>query len=239
VHVSILGEDVTRRNWCAIIPSASIAMTDNQKAALALTVGQVGVLVTMAFHPTGDAMRASATAEGHLNATRVVHALAIAMLPLLTSGMFVLSWRLRAARELSVFAFACYALSVVAVMIAAAASGLLAPAFADAAVSADEALRAVLRNQLSYTWQLNQAFAKIYVGLSAAAMCGWSLAMRRTSDFSSALSALGIAVAVVSAAGVASGHLVLSVHGFGAVMIGQGVWVLWSAWSLARVPDQG
>lgn len=209
-------------------------MTRDAKAAAALTCGSLAVLTTMVLHPTGvDAMHnASVGAPNTLS--RAVHALAIAAMPLLLAGMAAVSWRLRARVELAVLAYAAYLLGVVAVMMAAAISGFIAPSLADAIPSLTGAAREMAMQQFHYTGSLNQAFAKIYVCLAGSAFLLWSLAMRDTGNFPRALSWLGIVVGVVQLVGIGSGTLPVNVHGFGAIVLAQSVWVFWVARVLAQ-----
>lgn len=207
-------------------------MNTNQKAALALAIGTVGTFVTMGLHPNGAETISNASSGGANLLARGVHALAIAMLPLMLCGMLFLTLRLRAHFELAVTAYASYALAVFAVLIAAAASGLLAPAIADRMAMSEGVARELAMQQFRFSGQLNQAFAKVYVSLSSASMVLWSVAMRSTPPFPRSLMLLGVIVGLLGVAGIVSGQLHLSVHGFGLVVLAQGVWTLWTAWSL-------
>jgi len=209
-------------------------MTRDTKAAIALTCGSFAILTTMAFHPTGaDTLHNAGTGAPNTLA-RAVHALAIAAMPLLLAGMLAVTWRVWERVELAVLAFAAYALGVVAVMIAAAMSGFIATSLADSIPALSGAAREAAMQQLHYTGALNQAFAKIYVCLAGSAFLLWSVAMRHAGDFPRALSWLGIVVGVVQLVGVGSGKLPMNVHGFGAVILAQSIWVLWVAYVLTQ-----
>ena len=75
--------------------------------------------------------------------------------------------------------------------------------------------------------------------LGSAAILLWSIAMRRTTEFTRALAWFGILAAVALMLGVASGHLQLDIHGFGAVMLSQAIWLCWTGVMLMRQPDTG
>jgi hypothetical protein len=79
----------------------------------------------------------------------------------------------------------------------------------------------------------------VFVGLSALAITLWSMAMRGHAAFPRGLSLLGICVGGGLAIGLFSGHLRLDVHGFGAVMIAQSIWTLWTAACLRRLETEG
>jgi hypothetical protein len=208
-------------------------MNTNRKAGLALTIATVGTFVTMGLHPTGAETISNSAAGGANLITRGVHALAIAMLPLMLSGLLLLTLRLRSQLELAVAAYMSYALAVVAVLIAAAASGLLSPSIADRMAMGDEAVRESLLQQFRFSGLINQAFSKIYVSLSSLSIVLWSIAMRTTPSFPRSLVGLGVIVGLLGIAGIFSGHLHLGIHGFGLVVLAQGVWTLWTARSLS------
>lgn len=211
-------------------------MSRDSQAAVALAAGTIAILVTMAFHPTGGDMIHGSAAPLQNALGRAVHALAIGALPFLTAGMLMVSWRLREQPVLTLTATVSYLLAMVAILIAATASGFIATVVAERVVAADGPERELMLRQMHYTGTINQAFANVYVGLSSLAFALWSLAMRAHGRFPRGLWILGLVVAVAQGVGIASGHLRLDVHGFGAVVVGQSVWVLWTAWVL-RHPD--
>ena len=209
-------------------------MTRDRFAATLLIVGTVGSLITMAFHPTGAEALQDAAAGGDNLIARAVHALALAMLPLVLTGLLQLTVRLEDSRGLAVLACVMATLGTFAVLVAAVASGLLAPDLAGDVAGAAGADRSALLQQLHLVGAINQAFAKVYVAMMGGALVLWSLAMRRAPDFSGTLSAVGLLVGVLELAGVLSGHLRLDVHGFGAVVLAQGLWMVWTAVVLGR-----
>lgn len=201
-------------------------MTTDDKAGLALTLGSIAGVAIMALHPTGRDVVANAAAGGHNALNVAVHAVAIAALPLLVLGTLQLTRRLDGARDLAVSAFVLYALYVVAILVAAGASGFVATgvvAHGGADVSA----------MLHYTGLVNRAFATIGVGFASAAIVLWSVAASRT-GFSRALGVYGVVSGLLVAGGVAVGHLRLDVHGFGVVMVLQAVWMVWAGLLLRR-----
>lgn len=212
--------------------------SSSRTAAIAIILGCLAILVTMVLHPTG---REAIADGGHgtvLIRAALVHALAIGALPLLLGGMAALSWRLRTQPLASGLGFASFVLATCAVLIAAAASGFIAPALVRA-LPVDGSARDVLLNQVHYTGEVNQAFAKIYVGLTGMAIVAWCIAMRGDRAFGALLRGYGIIAGVLPCAGVAIGHLRLDVRGFGLVVLLHTTWMAWAAWCLSRsgAPD--
>ncbi|MGV3708551.1 MAG: hypothetical protein ACO1Q7_06890 [Gemmatimonas sp.] len=211
-------------------------MTHNRLAGLALIAGSSAGLVTMALHPTGGDVVTNA-AQGGRNVMAVgTHALAIGAIPVLVGGLLTLTRRLETHAG-AWFALVAYVFASVSVLIAATASGLITPALMSNYAKADEATRAIIHSQSYYTHMINQAFAKIFVVMSAAAIMLWSVAMRGNNAFGNALRVYGPVAGTAMILGVLSGHLQLEIHGFGAVMIAQGVWMVWTGVALMRMRE--
>jgi hypothetical protein len=212
-------------------------MTSRHYALAATLVGGSLMLGVMLLHPTGAEAVADATAGGGrhtLALASAVHAVAMGAIPLLLAGMTALTWRLRGARELAVGALICFALASVAVLVAAVMSGLVAPALLTGLRPAGDPARDVALQQLHYTGLLNQAFAKVYVGLTGLAFVGWSLAMRREPTCPAGLRWYGFIAGLLPLIGVAVGHLRLTVHGFGVVALLHATWMMAAAWWARR-----
>ena len=182
-------------------------------------------LVTMTFHPTGGGQPMLALA---------VHALAIAAAPLAFYGGWALTRRLSAGGALAELALAFYGLSAVATLLATAASGFLASdLIAQVAVSQGEA-RAAAAAVLHYNGAWNQAFARVLVAASSVAIGLWSMEIVRTRLMRRVAGLLGCAVAAATLLALFSGHLTLDVHGFGAVVLGQAIWLIMVGAELRR-----
>lgn len=209
-------------------------MTPDRNAAIALVTGSIAGLVTMSLHPTGQDVVQSAAAGAANARTAVVHSLALVALPLVLAGTLALTLRFRARRDLAVAAYIFFAVATVAVLIAGVASGFLAPAVLRGYAEADEQARAVMLNALHYTGRVNQAFAKVQVAFSGVAILLWSAAMLLGRELSRALAAFGMLLAAALLLGIVTGVLRLNIHGYGLVVLGVGVWMVWAAVLLWR-----
>lgn len=208
-------------------------MSHDRAAANAITIGTIASLVTMALHPTGADVVREAEAGGHNALVRGVHLLAVAAQPLLLAGTARLSWRLRT-QPAAWLGLTSFALAALAVTIAAAASGLIAPHVAESLAEANATQREWYLELLHYTATINRAFAEIYVLLLGVALLGWGWAMRAGSEFRHGLAWLGLILGVAAVAIGGTGLLPLDIHGFGAVVLGQAVWMLWMGRALLR-----
>lgn len=192
-----------------------------------MIAGAVMGLVTMAFHPTGG---------GHAALALAVHALGLMGATIGFYGGWVLTRRLAARGALSELALAFYGLGAVATLLATVASGFLASGLiAQVAASQGEA-RAAAAAVLHYNGATNQAYAKVLVAASSVAIGLWSMEIVRTRLMRRAAGTLGCGVAVVTLLILLSGHLTLDVHGFGAVVLAQAIWLILVGAELRRTP---
>jgi hypothetical protein len=191
---------------------------------LALVFGTIGYVATMALHPVGITNVSAEALTRESQITVAVHALGLLSLPVVVFGLFGLSSRAGWHRPSTQFAFITYCLSVVAVMLAAAADGLIGPALVQKTIGANEALVQSLRTAFEFNYQVNQAFAKVFVVGAAIAIISWSYAVASLGSFERRVAWFGWFVGAASLAGLFSGHVRMDVHGFGAIVLLQAVW---------------
>src|SRR5439155_26896486 len=94
-----------------------------------------------------------------------------------------------------------YAVAIICLIVAAVASGLIAPGVATHVAEAQASTREMLMAVLPSNGQVNQAFAKLGFALASLAIILWSTAMFRD-RFSRALGVYGILMAVIVLAGL-------------------------------------
>lgn len=190
----------------------------------ALIAGTLGSVLTMAMHPTGSQLLADVQ---HLAPVALaVHVLALVTLPFSVFGTLGLTRRLSTDGELPIAAMVAYAMASVAVMIAAVASGLLAPGLFTKIAMSTGSEQQLAMAIVNYNGSINQAFAKVYVFASSAAILLWSVAIISHGRLSRGAGWLGIIVAMLALLAMSIGHLRLDVHGFGAVVLTQGIWMI-------------
>jgi hypothetical protein len=210
-------------------------MTDNQKGGIALIVGAIGGLVTMAMHPTGGGVLTPAQYERFALMNIVAHSLAIASSPISFLGALALTRQLQSPDRFSISALVMYGFAIVAGMMAATASGFIAtPLVAGLTPAASEVNHALYH----YTGLWNQAFARILAVASSVAILLWSLAILRNRALSVRAAYYGIPLGIIIVLLVASGSLKLDLHGFGLVMILQSVWFISVGTLMIRLTDR-
>ena len=199
---------------------------------LLIAAALAGVVV-MALHPTAHGLLSPDTAAHLTRVNTFVHSLALVTVPVLFFGLLALTRRL-GATDLSVAALVAWGFGGVAVTSAAVASGFVAPGVIARIVAKDGSQ--VPAAFLLYTGLWNQGFAKVYLVASCGAILLWSAAILRDNGKRLPRGA-GIAGLVLAGAvllGFFAGHLGLDVHGFGVLMIAQGVWLVWIGVTMLR-----
>jgi hypothetical protein len=199
-------------------------MTDERRSAIALIAGSAGMIITMIFHPGGRI-----TPEELERVVRVsiaVHSLALASIPVLLLGAWGVSRRLDGGDRLAWAGLVLFGLASVAVMIAGTLNGLVAPGLMRKIVAATPETREIWQAMLSYNFQVNQAFARVYsVGASLSVLC-WSVAILRYRALGLGVAIYGVVLGVVTAVGIGSGLLTPDRHGFAILIFGQAIWFL-------------
>ena len=186
-------------------------MKRDRANGFALIIGTVCFLITMAFHPTSGSL------EGLVreSAVRVgTHALGLATIPVLFFGFLGLNRRLHGDTVWAPAALVTYGFGSVAAMCAAVINGFVAPAFA-ARMAPDPAIHDTARAVLSYSFQLNAGFAKVFMVAAAAALLLWSVAIVRTRALPSWVAWVGGVLGVAGLVAVLGGFLGTGVHEFG------------------------
>jgi hypothetical protein len=171
----------------------------------------------MVLHPTD---------LSNLQMAVAVHVLALLMLPVMLFGLAGLNNKLGWDDPLAATAFIVYGFGMVAAMMSAAASGLIAPELVRRMPASDEATRQALGAMFRYTIYVNQAFAKVMVVASSLGVIGWSAAIAKSSMASRSITIAGIVSGRFGIVGVVSGHLQLNVHGFGLYMLLHATWLV-------------
>src|SRR6266513_5779027 len=195
---------------------------------LALIVGMVAGIVTMAFHPTGFDPHATAETVAHeMSILVAVHILALTSIPLLVFGFAGVTMRAGWHRPEALLAFIIYALSAVALMLAGIADGLINAALIPQMTGATDPKLQSVKAALSYNFQLNQACAKVFVVGSSLAIVLWSITLFRFGTLERRIGIIGWLISLAALFGLLSGHVHMSAHGFGLI-----VWLL-EVWAIA------
>ncbi len=213
-------------------------MRDNRLGGIALVAGAIAGVITMSLHPSGHhGILSQHEMEMLALMTRAVHGLGIASLPLLFLGAMVLTRRLACPSRVPIAALVIYGFAAVAIMIAASMSGFVAPAVIRQLVAGDP-LTDARRLFLEYTFNINQAFASVYVVASCAAIMLWSTAILKGRQLAAGLGIYGIVLGLAIVAALFSGKLALDVHGFGVVTFTQSIWFIVAGILLLRAREE-
>lgn len=201
-------------------------MNDNRLGGSALIFGALSGIITMILHPVaGGAHRLTPAQFETLTALMIgVHALAIVGIPFLFLGALTLTRRLDSPGRLAFLALAIYGVSLVAVMIAPAMSGLVGTEILREIVAAG-AGGEPWRLLMDYNHMINQAFTRIYVVASCVAIALWSVMVVKRRALSRWIGFYGLLYAAVALGALFSG-LKMDVHGFGLIIFGGAFWLI-------------
>lgn len=206
-------------------------MQRDRAAGAALIAGSLAGLVTMAFHPTGHALTSDFAQVAAIN--RMVHSLAIAGTIATFLGLLRLSRQIANGKALSDAALVSYGFGSVAVMFAAIASGFIATDLTAIVLEAGGNARAAYEPAFDFGWALNQASTKVFVVTASIGIALWSVAMLRDPAFGRGIGITGILVGSAATIATLSG-LRMDIHGFGAIVLGHGIWLIWTGMRLFR-----
>lgn len=210
-------------------------MTDNRKAGIALIVGSIGAVVTMAIHPVGGGEMTAAQVEHLMWMSGVAHGLALASVLLLFLGTCGLTATFAAPDRLAFSALVTFGFSAVAIMIAASVSGWIVPGIMKLMLRDAPANAGQWKIAMACIFQINQAMSRIYSVGAAVAITLWSACSLRQSRLSRGIAVFGCITAPLIALLVLVGHLRLDVHGMTVVMISEVAWFIGMGVGLLRV----
>jgi hypothetical protein len=218
-------------------------MADDRKSGMALIVGSLAGIFTMAIHPTAGGSLTVQQAE-HLSViSGAAHSLAMVSVLLLFLGACGLTRSLAAFDRISFAAIVTFGFACVAVLVAAAVSGFVVPAI----------MRHMARDvpAAAHEWQIvivgifeiNQAFSRIYSVAASLAIILWSASALRNGGFGRGVAIYGCIISTLIILGIGLGHLRLDVHGMAVIWLGQAVWFilvgsrLWSRATSGKSPQ--
>jgi hypothetical protein len=199
---------------------------DDRKAGIALIVGSVGGIFTMAIHPTG-AISATPDQVAHLSLiSGVAHSIALVSVLLLFLGACGLARRLAAADRISFAAIVTFGFACVAVMIAGAVSGFIVPGIMKHMIRDVPEAAHQWQIVIAGIFQMNRAFARIYSVGTSIAIILWSISALRNGGIARGTAIYGCVISPLLIVGIAIGHLRMDVHGMTAVMAGEVLWFI-------------
>jgi hypothetical protein len=202
-------------------------MTDERRSAIALIAGSAGMIITMIFHPGGKI--APEQLEHVIHVSVGVHALALASIPVLFLGAWGMTRRVDGGDRLAWAGLVLFAMACIAVMNAGTLNGLAAPGFMRKIVAATPETREIWQAMLSYNFQVNQAFARVYAVGASLAMVLWSAAILRCRAMGRGVVIYGVVLGLATAVAICSGLLTPDRHGFAILILGQAIWFLGAA----------
>ena len=218
-------------------------MTNDRLTGLALIAGSAGIIVTLSLHPSGHDLFDPAKFESAARTMTAVHSLGLCSLPVWFIGAFGLSRRVSSAdgrgEQLGFAGMVLYGFAAAAMVVAVVFDGLVTPGLArhivDTMGKADQANVALgWKIAFNANGLIDQAFVRVFIVASSAAIVAWSAAMARSRALATGLAVYGCLLGVVTVIALISGQMERSPHIFGMVLIGQATWFVAAGVQLCR-----
>jgi hypothetical protein len=201
---------------------------------IAFIAGAILGVIVMILHPTAHDLSIPGELASGARLAVIVHAIAIASAPVSFLGALALTRCVDAPRRLGLSALVVYGFGLVAMMVAASASGFVSPSLMNQAAAGTSTTREMLELVIDYNAYINQAFAKIYVVAASIAIAFWSASNGGRRVFASGIGIYGVLLGTATILMLVSGHLKLDVHGMGLVMFSQSIWFILVGVALLR-----
>lgn len=165
----------------------------------------------MVLHPTGGSVDYLLKI---INVIIITHAIAILSLPFALAGFWGLTRAIGTDNFLSILAFSFISLGLIAVMIAAAANGLVMPLFIQTYKNASTETIASIKPVLRYSLSVNHAFEYIYTGAFCLAIMCWSITIIHTKKLPAWIGWFGIITAIAAVVIFITGLGMPGLHAF-------------------------
>ncbi|MBB5059359.1 hypothetical protein HDF16_004082 [Granulicella aggregans] len=218
-------------------------MTDDRKSGLALILGSVGNILTMAIHPHGSGPLTSQQAEHLALASAVAHTIALASVIILSLGAIGLMRHLASHENrhdsatpdrLALAGLITFAFAALSIFIAGAVSGFIVPTIL-LHKAADTPVNAVQWDLITVSvFQFNQTFSRIYSIATSVAVVLWSVSSLRNGGLGHRIALYGCVVPILLIALILAGHVRLDVHGMTAIVLTHAVWFIITGVQLSR-----
>jgi hypothetical protein len=197
--------------------------TTERQSGIALILFVILLAFTMVLHPAGGNIQ-------HLiritNLIVVTHSIAILSLPFGWMGFRGLTHRLGAGNFYSMLALVLASLALIAVLLAAAANGLIMPVFLQNYKDATPETETAFKPILQYGFAVNKAFDYIYTGALCLAILCWSISIWRTRKLPGWLGWLGMVSVILVLTVFISGVAINSLLGVRLFAAGIVAWLL-------------
>ena len=207
-----------------------------RKAGFALIVFTVLMIFTMVLHPTGGSVEYLLTI---IRMIIITHAIAIFSLPFALAGFWGLTKTIGTDNFLSVLAFSFISLGLVAVMIAAAANGLVMPLFIQTYKNTSVETIASIKPVLRYSLAMNHAFDYIHTGAFCLAIMCWSISILYTKKLPAWIGWFGIITSIAAVVIFVTGFGMSGLQAFRLFVSCIVLWILVAGIVLSQKPGAG
>ena len=200
-------------------------MKRDRISGVAMIVGMLGAVVTMALHPIGGHLRTSSERLAEIaGMARGIHILGIVSISVLFFGLLGLGQAIGLTSARARAGLVAFGLSWIAVVGAATASGLIGPELIEQYQNADVSEQAGLHAVWDYNRHVNHVLDHIFIVATCVGMALWSMVFFRYDVWWKVVGVLGLAMAAIGLVSLVGGYVRMNVSDFRLVIIGYAVW---------------
>jgi len=197
-------------------------MKTNKTAGVALILGAVGSIVTMAFHPRGGGLD-TILRQASLNIG--VHTLAVASLTVMIFGFLRLSRTQGPQQPQADLGFVAFVIGAGAAILAAIHNGFVTPILARQASDTDPAEMAAWNVVFDFNHHVGEVMTKVFIVATSTAIFLWSMGMVRIGTGWRSLGAAGIGIGAAGLIALFTGHIRDNVHDVGLFILCIAAWI--------------
>jgi len=202
-----------------------------RKAGISLIIFTILMTFTMILHPAGGSVEYLLKI---INVIIITHAIAILSLPFALAGFWGLTRKIGTDNFLAILGLSFISFGLIAVMIAAAANGLVMPLFIQTYKDASPDTIVLMKPVLRYSFSLNHAFNYIYTGAFCLAILCWSITIIHTKKLPLWIGWFGVATAFAAVIIFITGMGIPGLHAFRLFVSCLVLWILMVGIVLSR-----
>ena len=199
-------------------------MSSDRASAIALIAGSAGLIIALGLHPSGRGLFDPEHYESAARELIAVHSLALACLPVLFFGALGLSRAMHPDDRFGLGAVVLYGFAMAGVMSAITFDGLVSPGLAGQINTSTGTVGQGWRIAFNYNSMIDQAFMRLFLVASLAAIILWSFSFVRSKQFSRGLAIYGGILGTAGLTALFAGWMNRSPHLFGAAILGEAIW---------------
>jgi len=198
-------------------------MNHERASGLAMIAGSAGLIITLMLHPSDRGLFSPEHYESAARQLIAVHSLALLSLPIWFFGAVGLMRRLGWPGTAGLVF---YGFGSAAVMTAITFDGLVSPGLAKQIIATTGTVGQGWRIAFNYNSMIDQAFMRVFIVGSMAAIALWSAAILKTRVLPRGIGIYGLLLSAAGIIALVTGMMNSRPHVFGMAIVGEALWFI-------------